>query len=95
MPVMRVNFGALQTGSGDIRTTHANLQSMFSDLQTQVNQLLPTWDGEARNAYLALQTQWNQLNQLLNDNLRGMGTGVDTAHDNFVRAETTNVSGWM
>ena len=94
MTMIKVNFGALETGSGDIKTSYGSLQSMFGDLQSMVNQLLPTWDGAAKVAYQGVQQAWNQLNQTLNDGLDNMGTGVQNAHDTFVQAEQANTNIW-
>jgi early secretory antigenic target protein ESAT-6 len=94
MSLIQVNYGAMDTGVQSIRTTLNRLQSMFDDLQTQVSQLAPTWDGSARDAYLAVQQNWNTVNQSLNQTLQQMGTGVDIANGNFQTAETTNTSGW-
>jgi WXG100 family type VII secretion target len=94
MSLIQVNYGAMDAGVGHIRNTHSRLQAMFEDLQAQVNQLAPTWSGTAQEAYLALQHQWNQVNQSLHQGLQQMGTGVDTANTNFQSAETANTSGW-
>jgi WXG100 family type VII secretion target len=94
MTLIKVSFGALQQGTGDIRTSHGQLQSMFNELQDLVKQLLPNWTGEARDAYYGVQQQWNQLNQTLAQGLQGMGTGVDTARANFQQAEKANRSMW-
>jgi len=94
MPLIKVSFGALQQGTTDIRSSHANLQSMFNELQDLVRQLLPNWTGEARDAYQGVQQQWDQLNQTLNQGLQGIGTGVDTARTNFQQAEKQNRSLW-
>lgn len=94
MSLIQVNYGAMDAGVGHIRSTHSRLQAMFEDLQAQVNQLAPTWNGTAQEAYLALQHQWNQVNQSLHEGLRQMGAGVDTANTNFQSAESANTSGW-
>jgi early secretory antigenic target protein ESAT-6 len=94
MSIIQVNYGAMDAGVQQIRGTHSRLQAMFADLQAQVSQLAPTWDGTAQAAYLAVQQHWNTVNQSLHEGLAQMGTGVDTAHTNFRHAETTNTSGW-
>jgi WXG100 family type VII secretion target len=94
MSIIQVNYGAMDAGVQQIRTTFNRLQAMFDDLQAQVNQLAPTWDGSSKEAYLAVQSNWNNVNQALNQALQQMGTGVDTANTNFQSAETTNTSGW-
>lgn len=94
MSLIQVNYGSMDAGVAQIRATHGRLQSMFEDLQGQVNQLLPTWDGTAQAAYFAVQQNWNTVNQALHQGLSQMGTGVDTANHNFQSAETANTSGW-
>jgi WXG100 family type VII secretion target len=94
MSLIQVNYGALDAGVTQIRGTFNRLQAMFDDLQAQVSQLAPTWDGNAKEAYLSVQQQWNQVNHALNTALSQMGTGVDTANTNFQSAERTNTSGW-
>ena len=94
MSIIQVNYGAMETGVQSIRATHGRLQSMFEDLQSNVNQLLPTWDGTARDAYSSIQQRWNSLNQELQQALQQMGAGVDVASTNFKSAESANTSGW-
>jgi len=94
MSMIQVNYGAMDAGVQQIRATHTRLQAMFEDLQAQVSQLAPTWDGTAQQAYLAVQQNWNTVNQALHDGLSRMGTGVDTANSNFQGAESANTSGW-
>ena len=94
MSLIQVNYGAMEAGVQNIRGTHARLQSMFEDLQSNVNQLLPTWDGTSRDAYHAVQQRWNTINQELHQALQQMGTGVDVANSNFKSAESANTSGW-
>jgi ESAT-6 family protein len=94
MSIIQVNYGAMDAGVQQIRSTHSRLQAMFDDLQAQVNQLMPTWDGPARDAYLSVQQDWNRVNAALNQALQQMGTGVDTANTNFQSAESANTSGW-
>jgi 6 kDa early secretory antigenic target len=94
MSLIQVNYGAMDSGVAQIRATHGRLQAMFEDLQAQVNQLMPTWDGTAQSAYIAVQQNWNTVNQALHQGLSQMGTGVDTANTNFQSAENANTSGW-
>lgn len=94
MSLIQVNYGAMDAGVAQIRSTHGRLQTMFEDLQAQVNQLVPTWSGTAQEAYLAMQHQWNTVNQTLHEGLRQMGTGVETANTNFQSAESANTRGW-
>jgi early secretory antigenic target protein ESAT-6 len=94
MSIIQVNYGAMDAGVQQIRGTHSRLQAMFEDLQAQVAQLSGTWDGTAKESYLAVQQNWNIVNQSLHEVLTQMGTGVDVANTNFQSAETTNTSGW-
>jgi WXG100 family type VII secretion target len=94
MSIVRVNFGAMDAGVQNIRSTHARLQAMFEDLQSNVNQLLPTWDGTSRDAYHSVQQRWNTINQELHQALQQMGQGVHVANTNFRSAESANTSGW-
>ena len=94
MSLIQVNYGAMDAGVGQIRSTHGRLQAMFEDLQAQVAQLLPTWDGTAKETYHAVQQSWNSVNQSLHEGLAQMGTGVDVANTNFQSAERANTSGW-
>jgi WXG100 family type VII secretion target len=94
MSLIQVNYGAMEAGVQEIRGTVSRLQAMFDDLQSQVKQLEPTWDGTAKEAYLSVQANWNRINQELNTALQQMGSGVDTANTNFQSAESSNTSGW-
>src|SRR5690349_11644273 len=92
--IIQVNFGALDSGAQGIQATHAQLQGLFNQLQSNVNQLLPTWDGAARDAYYAVQRNWNTLSAEMQTALQQMGKGVTTANQNFQRAERANLTGW-
>jgi WXG100 family type VII secretion target len=94
MSLIQVNYGAMDDGVSEIAGTLSRLQAMFDDLQSQVNQLLPAWDGTAQEAYHAVQQNWNTLNTELNDALRQMGSGVETANTNLQSAERANTQGW-
>jgi WXG100 family type VII secretion target len=94
MSIIQVNYGALNDGVQTIRATFNRLQAMFDDLQAQVNQLAPTWDGVSKDAYLSVQQDWNRVSEALNQALQQMGSGVDNANSNFQSAENANTSGW-
>src|SRR5258708_23251621 len=90
--LIQVNFGALDTGAQGIQATYSQLQSLFNQLQSNVKQLLPTWDGAARDAYLAVQQNWNTLSTEMQTALQQMGKGVTTANQNFQKAEQANLA---
>ncbi|MBO0728086.1 MAG: WXG100 family type VII secretion target [Acidimicrobiaceae bacterium] len=94
MSMIQVNYGAMDAGVQQIRSTFGRLQAMFDDLQSQVNQLSGSWDGASKDAYLSVQQDWNRVSSSLNQALQQMGTGVDTANSNFQQAENANTTGW-
>ena len=55
MSFIQVNYGAMDAGVQQIRSSFSRLQAMFEDLQSQVNQLSSTWDGASKEAYLSVQ----------------------------------------
>jgi early secretory antigenic target protein ESAT-6 len=91
---IRVPFSGMSTGVTNINQTYKQLQTMFDELQTLVNTMSSTWDGQASAAYQGVQKKWNNLSATLNTGLNGIGTKVDTARTNFAATEKQIMSIW-
>jgi len=92
--LVRVSFGSMDTGAGDVMTAHGRLQTLFDEMQSYVRDVGQSWHGPARDAYLAAQEEWNGVNQRLDEALQGMGTGIRGGLGTFQAAEQRNRSIW-
>jgi early secretory antigenic target protein ESAT-6 len=92
--LVKVSFGAMNTGVSDIGRTYGTLQSLFDELQQRVEELGQSWDGPAHQAYLAAQQQWNGMDRKLNAGLQSLGGGVKKANTTFQSAEQRNRAVW-
>ena len=69
--VIAANFASVADGANSIRSSAQGLLSMLADFNTQVRQFVDQhWQGEANNAFAALQANWNskteELTSMLN-----------------------------
>lgn len=85
-----VNFAALSQASGDISRAISALTSSLSDLESQAKPLVATWEGSARDAYLARQQQWNKASQDLTQILNEIKKKLDESAVDFAATEKRN-----
>lgn len=66
---IRYNFPALQKAADDCNRAVKNMQGELEGLKTQIQPMLSTWEGDARDAYFRRQSEWesaaNDLRELL------------------------------
>jgi ESAT-6 family protein len=94
MTVIAWTDGGMDAAVSQIRATLNQLQTQFDQLQGYINQLAQSWSGTDQQAYQAYQGQWNRTATELNQELKGMGSGVSSAHQNLTGASMTNARGW-
>ena len=78
--VIAANFGSVEEGANSIRMSAQSLMSMLSEFNGHVQSFVgQNWQGDANDAFAALQANWNSkveelngtLNQAANVVLRG------------------------
>src|SRR5690348_5346114 len=90
----QVDFGGLGQGSAGILATHRALQASLDDLERQLEPMLGTWDGQAKEAYFQQKQKWDSAAQAMAQILHQMGRAVDEANNNYQAAENQNRGLW-
>jgi len=94
MSEIRVNFGALEAGRAGIMATHAALVASLDDLEANLQPMLQSWEGEAREAYFQCKQQWDSAAAQMSATLSQIGTAVGTANENYGAAEKAATNTW-
>jgi WXG100 family type VII secretion target len=74
--------------------TYRQLQSTLEMLESELAPMVTSWDGEAREAYFAQKTKWEQASAAMSQILQQMGQAVADAHANYSAAERSNTGMW-
>jgi early secretory antigenic target protein ESAT-6 len=83
---------AMQTeAASSVSTAIGTMDAQLSDLNTQVNNLIGTWDSDAREAYLARQRQWNGAGDSIKTALQQFVSGLNSSADTASSTEARNV----
>jgi WXG100 family type VII secretion target len=88
--MISVMFGSLQDGAAGLQTTYNAIQTSLDDLQSQVENNLAAWDGDARATYFVAKARWENDAKELALILNRMGVHVAEAHDGYTVAENRN-----
>jgi len=94
MSEIKVNFGALEAGQAGIAKTHGELVATLDELEANLQPMLATWDGDAREAYYQCKKEWDSAAEQMNTTLGQIGQLVGTANQNYRQAETTATNNW-
>ncbi|MEU9981322.1 WXG100 family type VII secretion target [Streptomyces sp. NPDC050856] len=57
MTTTAVNYDTVTTAASDVRATSTHLNEQLETLMRHVRRVAETWEGEAKEAYQAIQTQ--------------------------------------
>jgi len=68
-----------------------SMDAQLGDLNTQVSNLIGTWDSDAREAYLARQQQWNSAGDNIKTALQQFVSGLNSSADTASSTESRNV----
>ena len=74
-----------------VTTAMTAMDASLADLNTQVNNLIGTWDSDAREAYLARQQQWNGAGDNIKAALQQFTSGLNSSADTASSTESRNV----
>lgn len=86
------NFGSLGEGEAAFAAAYNGLTSAVSDLQSQLQSQLASWDGSAQAAYHQAQATWNQAIADLGQVISAMSSVIGEANFNYQSAERANAS---
>lgn len=95
MSEIRVDFEALGSGAQGIQATFQALQTTLQDLEQQLNPMVSSWSGDAREAYTAQKRNWEQASASMAEVLQRMGQAVGQARDNYSQTEAANRGIWQ
>jgi len=92
--IIRVNFTSVASAADSIEQIQKTIDGKLDQLRSYCNTATSQWTGGTRDAYHALQADWDRTAAELNTNLRDIAGGVRTSHQNFTNAETRNTQMW-
>ncbi|OBB13770.1 hypothetical protein A5761_19255 [Mycolicibacterium setense] len=73
------NFNGIEGDAGDLMGAVSQTQAHLEDGQSSLASLTAMWEGDAKEAWLALQTRWDQNAAELNAALKDLSTAVSEA----------------
>lgn len=92
--IIRVNFSSVAAAADSIERIQKAIDGQLDALRGYCNTATARWTGTTRDAYTALQADWDATAAELNANLRDIANGVRTSHGNFSNAERRNTTTW-
>ena len=94
MPILRVDFAALDGLAKQIRQTVQELETTLDELDGQIRQVSEVWTGAAAEGFQATVADWRAGAEDLRGQLRFLHDLVSVAHDNHRQAVRTNIAMW-
>ncbi|MFF8730655.1 WXG100 family type VII secretion target [Streptomyces sp. NPDC015171] len=90
----RVTFAQLQSTQSDVRGTVGRLQTELDDMQTLIQKLAGSYEGESVQSWQGVQEEWNSATQELREIINATQQALGAAVDNYQAAEKKNVGMW-
>lgn len=87
-----VNFGAMKEAQASFNKALGEYKAALSDLQGKVQSTLAEWEGDADEAYRAMQKQWNAAGDQLGQVVHNMGQAIGDSHDGYLTTERRNTA---
>lgn len=97
--MVAANDGSFDIKFAPVRAAADNLQNLFNQLATAVNDLenhlnkLP-WQGDASTLWAATQSRWNGKMTDAGRTIGALGGHLEYAHETWHGAENTNMGIW-
>jgi early secretory antigenic target protein ESAT-6 len=91
---IKVSFAGLAQGAADIGRSASMIESHLEQLKRDLQPLVNTWTGEAKENYDAHQAKWNQAAADLKQVLSAIGTAVGRAGEDYADGERNNAARW-
>lgn len=86
------NFNQLNTAAEDCRSSVSNMTSQLDTLESNIQPMLGSWDGEAREAYYQRQREWDKAAADLRDLLGRIEGALRKSAENMQARERANTS---
>ena len=78
------NYGKIATSTEAIDTFITSMESYVEELEDQVEKkLMPTWDGQSREAYYSAQTDWTAAMNAIKGILNQVKISVNEGAENM------------
>ena len=87
----RVNWVQQAEAASMVNGTITVMETQLADLNSQINNLMATWDSDAQEAYRGRQEQWNSASSRIKEALSAFVNGLNSAADTSQGTEQTNV----
>jgi 6 kDa early secretory antigenic target len=94
MGEISVRFDALQGGEQGIRNNYSKLTATLEQLNSDLQPMINSWSGDARDAYMQCKKQWDDASQALAQVLNSVAQAVGQANQNYQGAESAARSNW-
>lgn len=92
--LIKVSFAELRATASTIDSAAKEAEQHLDDLRQQIQQLAQTYEGASSEAFQAVQHQWSQAAEDLNQTQAKIATAVHTAADNYEQTEHSNTNRW-
>lgn len=90
MSEINVNFAELQQASDDLQQAAQKIQGELDDLESKIQRLVSTWEGEAVQSYQQAQSEWDAEAAKMQETAAKMGMAVGAANEAFQAGEKKN-----
>ncbi|TDD11261.1 WXG100 family type VII secretion target [Nonomuraea deserti] len=91
--IILANFDEMDEIATELGRAYANLTGELADLESDLK-ILETWDGAAKDVYLAAKNEWNNAVVAMGDTMQRFGPALHDATQIMRDAEHTNVRRW-
>lgn len=81
------DFGAIEGGAGEVAGVVARVHGLLDEGAASLATLQSVWGGTGSEAYLAVQTRWDNASLELNTALQQLGHAISEAGINMAQTE--------
>jgi len=81
------DFGAIEGGAGELGGIVARVEGLLQEGAASLASLQSVWGGSGSEAYLAVQTRWDNASTELNLALKQLGLTISQAGANMAQTE--------
>lgn len=89
-----VQFGGMETGAQNFGKIAKALEEELNDLEAKIRQHFADWEGSAKIAYTDAQAMWRNTANEMNALVVQLQSVIQTGHENYSNAESTNTRIW-
>jgi early secretory antigenic target protein ESAT-6 len=94
MKPLHVNFEAVETALTAIDGNVQTLTTTISQLEADMQPMLGSWTGEARDAYAANKATWDSAAADIVDLLSQFHGSIQTSYENYIKLYNETAQAW-